>query len=420
MKHKLLLLSFLFAAFAPAASAQPMAGKTLWTLFDSLGDTNNWQPLLCRLTGMRFHPELNYHIMSYGGTSTAPSEPNGTLARAKLLVAASDSLPVDVVLIGNTNDINFVTADKGMEGSMHDKPWMQGRRTVVHKGALGSREEAEKYAAEHMDAILRSVPDSIRGAGAMLSLPYLNAGATGVRLTITATPRQSGTFYIITGRNKTGLFVTPEMTADDIISRLMEHSYGGGWTRVDNGDGSITFHYYLPEGQTVKVLPMNTGIETRLENVSESLEHILYFTGKSAKDWFKHSKWTTHISLYSAYKGLYDYLHKNLPHAQVYFLFTSYYNLDYSEPSLHNPDGSLNEAACRQTDRWKRWEKLKEFQQKVSRKCGVKVIDISESCGIGFCNLSQYYKPANPHPNQAAYELWAKAIAKYFNATSGK
>lgn len=416
MKHKLLLLVLLTVAFAPAASAQQMAGKTLWTLFDSLGDGNQWQPLLCRLTGMEFHPELNYHLISYGGTTTEASMLNGTLPRAKLLVAQKDSLPIDVVLMENVNDINFFTPDSGTIGSMNDKPWMQGRKMRVHDGAFSSLGEAKKYVSEHMDSILGSVPDSLRAAGAMLAMPYLTPSDKGIRFSIKATPRQSGTFYITCGIYKTGIFVTPEMTASDIINRMMECFFGAGWTHIDNGDGSITFHYIYHKGRNFDVQTMDTGLEVNLEPADQSLEHILYFTGSSAEEWFEHDKWVDHISLYSTYKGLLEYLQKNLPQSRLYWVIPSYFNFDLSDPALRNADGTLNAAACRKTDIWQRWQKLKEFQLKMCKRYGIPVIDLSENCGITLSNMQTYYTSKNVHPSQAAYDLWAETIAAYFKA----
>ena len=64
MKHKLMTIVALLTIIPSLACVQTLNGKTFWTLFDSLGDTNHWQPLLAKLTGMTFIDSLNYHIMS--------------------------------------------------------------------------------------------------------------------------------------------------------------------------------------------------------------------------------------------------------------------------------------------------------------------------------------------------------------------
>lgn len=415
MKHKMLTLIAFLAMIPSLAGAQPLAGKTFWTIFDSLGDTNHWQPLFGKLTRMAFVDSLNYHIMSYGGTTTEPSMMNGTLGRAKLLVAQKGRLPIDVVLLENVNDINLFAPDGTTPGSPSDKPWMQGAKTALQQGLFSTLDEAKKYVDNHFSDVVSTVPEGKRTAGAMITIPYKSASDTGTRLSITCTPQRPGTVYIINKSETVGVPVTPQMTAGDIIRDISQYSFGAGWTAVDNGDSTITLHYCYHRGREVSVNTMETGMEFKLEQVPQSLEHTLYFTGSGAAEWFDRSKWTDHVSLYSTYRGLLDYLKKSLPQARLYWVIPSYYNFDYNDPTLLNADGSINAAALKSTSLWKRWEGLKKFQKQMCAEAGVPVIDISETCGITPDNVRSYYTSKSPHPSQAAYDLWAEAIAAYFN-----
>ena len=422
MKHKLMTLVALLTIIPSLACAQALKGKTFWTLFDSLGDTSPWQPLLAKLTGMTFIDSLNYHIMSYGGTTSEAFMLNGTLGRAKLLVGQKGRLPIDLVLIENTNDIKLFAPDGTTEGSPDDKPWMQGSKRALQKGLFNSLNEAKQYASTHFRNVVSMIPKGQRKAGAMITIPYKTLADTGVCLSIARTPQQAGTIYIINKSAKVGIHVTPKMTAGDIIRDIAQHSFGAGWTAVDNGDTTITIHYCYHFGRKVRVDTKNTGMEVKLQQAPQSLEYTLYFIGKSAKEWFDPEKWTDHISLYSTYRGLFAYLKKNLPKAKLYWVIPYYFNFDYNDTALQNADGSLNATALKSTDLWKKWEGLKKFQKQMCAEAGIPVIDITESCGITFENIRSYYKPKNPHPNQAAYDLWAKAIANYFAtaAASGK
>ena len=147
------------------AQEKILQGKTFWTLFDSLGDTNDWQNRFSELSGCTFYPKLNRRHLSYGGTNSAPQTMNGTLGRAKLLVALKDSLPIDIVMISNTNDIAFADPEKGVEGSIEDRPWMQGSKRTVHKGCFASEDDARAYGKKNLRKILRSSPLDSRAAG---------------------------------------------------------------------------------------------------------------------------------------------------------------------------------------------------------------------------------------------------------------
>ncbi|MDD6437228.1 MAG: hypothetical protein PUG09_04065 [Prevotella sp.] len=417
MKHRLWGIIMWLTLLPSFATAQSLSGKTFWTLFDSLGDTSPWQPLLGKLTGMTFIDSLNYHIMSYGGTTSEPFMLNGTLGRAKLLVAQKGRLPIDLVLLENTNDINLFAPDGTTEGSLKDQPWMQGTKRALQQGPFSSLEAARQYADKNFAHVVASVPESKRKAGAMITLPYTTAADTGTCLSITRTPQRAGTIYIINKSAKVAIHVTPAMTTGDIIREMAQHAYGAGWTAIDNGDSTLTIHYCYHFGRKVRVNTMNTGMEVRLRQAPQSLEYTLYFTGNDSKEWFDPMKWTDHVSLYSAYRGLFAYLKKNLPTTKFYWVIPYYFNYDYNDPALLNSDGSINAAALKRTRRGKQWQALIKFQRRMCKEAGIPVIDITKTCGITLKNVRFFYKPSNPHPNQAAYDLWAKALAAKLKAS---
>lgn len=133
MKNRITIIAAIMLLCCPVLKGQEkiFEGKTLWTLFDSLGDTNDWQRTFVELSGCTFYPELNRKNLSYGGTSSAPDVMNGTLGRAKMLVALKDNYPIDIIMISNTNDLNFTDPETGLEGSIDDEAWMQGSRQYV-------------------------------------------------------------------------------------------------------------------------------------------------------------------------------------------------------------------------------------------------------------------------------------------------
>jgi hypothetical protein len=407
-----LIVSFLCPL--PLFAQSSLQGKTVWTIFDSLGDGTPWQPLLAQLTGSTFFPQLNYHNISYGGTATVADDMNGTQSRAKRLVALKGKYPIDVVLLENVNDINYIDAEKGMAGSMNDQPWMQGDKLTVHEGALSNRQEAETYFQQHLSDFLRKTPLEQRKAGNMLVLPYNDSTDWGTCIAIQSKALKERTFFITSGRNKSGVYVTPDMTEKDIITRMMQYNYGGGWTAVNNGDGTLTLHYYYKQGRNVAFDDNGTGVKATLTKVPRSSECIRYFMGKDASEWEDTSKWVTQVSLYSTYKALFSYLRQQLPNAKLYWVLTSYYNFDFDTPGLQNADSTFNKKAFSKLEVERKWQQLCRFQKKICKENGIEVIDISYKCGINLDNLRDYYHTKNSHPKEEGYAKWAYALARYF------
>ena len=165
MKRSLLVVGILLLPFVAAqlhAQEKILQGKGFWTLFDSLGDGTPWQQQFADQTGCIFYPKLNRRYISYGGSDSAPATMNGTLGRAKLLVALKDSLPIDIIMISNTNDMNFTDPDTGVEGSIDDEPWMQGSKRTAAKSVLESKEAAKAYCEKNLRKILKATPKAQR------------------------------------------------------------------------------------------------------------------------------------------------------------------------------------------------------------------------------------------------------------------
>ncbi|SFF87143.1 hypothetical protein [Prevotella sp. KH2C16] len=412
---KKILILLLLALLPPLHSkAQSLQGKTLWTLFDSLGDGNNWQPLFTQLTGAIFYPDINRHNISYGGTTSEGALFHGTLGRAKHLAALKDRYPIDIVFMENVNDINLFDEEKGTEGSIDDPAWMQGEKIYIHKGAFSSRDEAADYLKKHLQEILSTIPETKRKAGAMLTVAYQTTRDQGMQLKITTRPTVKGTCYLNTGVNKTAIETGPEMDETELIEEFCRHAYGAGWILVNNGDGTLNLHYYYHKGRHVSFDANGTGMEVELKPMPQSLEYNYYFMGKDSSEWHQPELWTPRMSLYSTYKGLFKYLEEQLPNARLYWIITSYYNFDFDDPTLLKPNGMISKKAYRNTPIYKKWQQLRAFQHNICKACGIKVIDISEKCGINLKNIRQYYYTRNVHPKQEGYDQWAKALSRYF------
>ncbi len=341
---------------------------------------------------------------------------NGTLGRAKLLVALKDSLPIDIVMISNTNDIAFADPEKGVEGSIEDRPWMQGSKRTVHKGCFASEDEAREYGKKNLRKILRSSPLDSRAAGNMLVFPYFNPGHIGNRIEVVKPSAKGGDVNFQIGRNRLKVNVPGGMDSERTRIWLASQFYGAGWTAVDNGDDSFTISYCYDKDNKVSVDPLDTGLELIVSETPEVKEYILFFTGRDASDWKDVGCWTEHVSLWSCYKGLMEYLQSNLPDARIFWFFPSYYNFDFDSPEFLTRDGKIDKEAYCRSEKYLRWRKLSEMQREIAARYGAGILDIGKLSGISLDNIREYYKPKDPHPLKAGYDCWASTLYEIFKS----
>lgn len=394
-------------------SCKNLKKKTVWTIFDSLGASNVWQKALCDSTGMIFHSNLNTSNISYGGTSSGANVMNGSLGRAKKLVALKDSLPIDMVIFGNVNDISFMGSSTAT-GTINDEPWMQGEKVTAANGTFSSLSKAKEYCNENLTTILNNIPETKRAPGNILVFPYQNSSVNGYRILFKSSPTNSGNSFIKVGTAQFGIYVTPDMSPMDLAEKAAEYFYGSGWTVVNNGDASVTISYYKSSETVVSFNDNNTGIATEVTQCSSSKEYNVYFTGKTINDWCNTSYWTTTISLYSCYKGMFEYLKENLPTAEMYVMLPTYMKVDFNDTSIKNEDGTYNEEAYKQTNLYKQWVKLMNVQSSVAALYNIPVLDVHTESGITINNVEQYYNSGDVHPKKEGYLKWTDAIYKMF------
>lgn len=418
MKNRITIIVAIMLLCCPVLKAQEkiLEGKTLWTLFDSLGDTNDWQRTFVELSGCSFYPELNRKNLSYGGTSSAPDIMNGTLGRAKMLVALKDEYPIDIIMISNTNDLNFTDPVSGLEGSMDDQPWMQGSKRTASCGCFASKEEAEAYCRKHFRSILRKTPKEFREAGNMYVFPYYDSSSNGNLIKVVTPSGKGGKVCFRMGKNRRELTVPAGMDKEETRIWLASQFYGAGWTAIDNGDDSFNISYYTEKNNTVGFDPLDSGLELSISHSPTEREYVKYFTGKSSSDWCNMKCWADKVTIWSCYKGLMEYLIANLPDTKIYWFMPSYYNFDFDAPGVAKPDGTFNEAELLKQPMQSKWIKLSEAQRKLAEMYGAGVLEVGAQSGIGPHNLREFFDSCNPHPKMAGYERWGKALYEIFRS----
>ena len=387
-----------------------LKGKTFWTIFDSLGAENIWQTELCKLTGLNFYTGLNKQNISHGGTPSSPGLIIGSLGRAKKLVALKDSLPIDIVMFENVNDLNVIN-NKEKVGTINDEPWMQGEKIVAISTPMEDLASVKDYCSKNFSSILESVPVENRATGNMLTFPYRNDQMSGYDLKVVSGALADGEFYISIAGKKHSIKVTKAMSVADIVKAITNHSYTvSGWNATNNGNNSVNIAYYTNTTAKVDFDANSTGVEIIIAETAKTNEYIMFYKGEGKEKWCDSSEFTDNITLYSCYKGLFEYLRHNLPDADLYLVFPTYYSVDFNDAALKNGDGTYNEELHYNSSRQVAWRKLMDVQCAVAELYEVPVLDICNNSDINLQNIETYYKSNDVHPKNSGYIEWAKTL----------
>lgn len=306
----------------PERPDTPVTPTTFWTLWDSFGAQNSWQPRFAQLSGWQFSEADNkdpLHPISKGGTSSSAEVVQGSLQRARNLVALKDSRQVDVILFENVNDIHRSRAEHGPTGSVDDDPWMQ-RGRLSPDIVFDSEQAAEAYRRDSLASFLTSVPAAQREEVNVIDFPYHEGSE--------AEPRMLHAFY----------------------------------------------------------------------------------RGTDGSQWENPAYWTTFITLYSTYKGMFGYLQENFPEARIALVIPTYHQPHFDDPSLHNDDGTWNAEAYYSTTLQLQWKHLKEFWHEICPALGIEIINLESAAAIKLDDLERYYYPNDVHPRQEGYDLWADVL----------
>lgn len=389
-------------------------GKTIWTIWDSLGDGSNWQPLFVELSGAIYYSELNDRNLSFGGTNSNPASLNGTQARCKKLVGLKDKYPIDVVFLENINDMSYSEPEKGIGGTLMDTPFMMGERIMGHIGAFPCYEIAKHYIESKLDSIVESVPITKRRNGAMLSIPYKDKNVRGYSIEVFSSAVNDGDLLVKIGGNIVRIPVKTDMGVEDILHSLLWGGYNPGWSIVDNGNKTLTLSFYTNTDSEVSIDENGTGIQLNISDDKASREFVVYYLGHSSSDWCSVDKWAMDLSLYSIYKGTIEYLKKELPMTRLFWVIPSYFDVNCNDPTLLDEYGHFSKEKYMETESYKKWSYLCQVQEKVCKFYSIPVLDISEKSGININNFLEYYNCGDAHPLMEGYFRWAETLYDIF------
>lgn len=396
-----------------------LSGKNLYTLCDSLGTAGHWQKKLCDITGMVFDNNINVdkaHPLSAGGTKTSVSG-MGTFTRAQNLVEywkGSQGKTIDVLIIENINDMN----DADGHGDINDSAWCLTQQIVLDNVQSNSG-VAESYFNNNVSSIVGSVTKKF---GTTIRVPYSSGEA--YRLEILSPASQNGNITITIGSDIFIIGVNTSDSLSDIAFKIAEYDYtNAGYSVYQDSETSVILTR-TSSTQSVVVNTNSTGVVVS-NNTTTGVSYLDYcYIGSSldSTEWAKLSNWMEQItwspisvvSLWARYKGLFDYLCKNLPDTKIFFMIAPRMS-DAVANTYKKTDGTYDVKAWMDANNSSTLA-VREIQKQVAKMYNIPVLDMWEEANFTLANAEYNYAGGSGvHPGINGYNRIGEAVAKLIN-----
>lgn len=390
-----------------------LSGKSIWVIGDSLSNSNqstSWIGTLAKATNSTWYPNLNQGGTSKGGTKTlhsyADGEPCGQMRAKKLVEHYKNGYPVDVVFIQNVNDSNESIGTKA------DLPWFANQVYTYNGTTLDNSSSALTYFNENISTVLESVTPTV---GTVVLLKYANSNSVAKSLKITSTAKANGTMTLKVGSKEYGVTVTTSMSIEDIIHSILEYSFTDYSDLLNDAGDEVVFTLVHGSGDaSVTVDVGSTGITYTLTDVNSVGTVPIAFMSKNVNDWLDTNSWQleSKIGLWSAYKGLIEYLLTNIPNVQIYMTLLSHISINYDTTPYRRADGTFDMEAWHE----KLTSHINFFncQKEVAEYYYLPYIDVEGLCGISPVNAytDGFYPVQDVHPTTKGQQKWGQTIAK--------
>lgn len=389
-----------------------LKGNEFFTLCDSLGTGGVWQSKLAELTGSTFDNNFNVNNnISVGGTRTVGVSDTVGQWRARTLVGLEN--PPHTIFIENINDVTKIS----QKGTIDDNPFMLENiitGDVVHN----TRADIATYIANDFQAVLTAMPVNERIIGSGFRFPYLSSATKNLEITGVATA--NGDITLTVGGIGYNIAILTTDSISDILTKILETAYTDYTDTLNVNNVSVDFS---TDGLASLTFNANsTGVNAIVTDGSSVTSYDGYiFDSKDVNDWTTVSNWKYdfhNLKLYAGYKGLIEYLQKELPTTNLIWIAPTRFKIqtdvngtDY-DPNLWYADGTFNFSAYQLTADYLDYQELIEVAENTCNMYGVPFINLMKLSGISTANLLDFHDNLNVHPKTAGYEQWGKTLAK--------
>lgn len=391
-------IAVLIAQLYPSLNASKnfLLGNEFFSICDSLGVAGIWQTKLANLSGGIYDNAKNTNVaapLSIGGTGTIGFDKSCGQWRARNFV--SNYPTAKFLFIENINDMNFAG------GSITDTPFMLSRVDYLADLGLTDLTDANNYWTNNFASIIEGY-SALKGA--VINVPYYGVGKN---LAITSLPTSNGNVTLNVNGKVYSIPVTTSDTIQTIRTKILEYQYEY-IIDAPNADG-LTVDFYYSAGVTLTFGASGTGMSVSITNTSTAQVFTpRWFIGE-ASEWTNPEKWTsTPPSIYAAYRGLIEYLQKNMPTCELIWIIPTRYGLSLS--NYLRVDGTYDIDAYNASDTT--YQSLCVRQKAVCDFYNIRYVDLNKKAGITLYNMLSYYNENNVHPKTVGYEKWGEMIYK--------
>lgn len=397
---------------ADYAATHWMANSPFFTICDSLGTNGVFAEKLAEFTSGIFDSEKNVdptYPISEGGTRTLYNNQIHGQMRAVNMVKQGIVNP-KVIFIENINDLGLV---ENNSGTPSDFPfmWLQD---YIYPGIFDDYASVPVFST----AMLQSVDAADRKIGTAFILQYYTSAVKN--LAITGQASADGNITITVGGTPYNVAVLTSDSIEDIVAKIVEIDFTDYEDEIN--ENGISVDFTTTGVSSVAFDAGTTGITASITDGNQTIGRKTYyfFSKDPGTDWENTAKWTYYgqITLWSAYKGLIEYLKSVYPDAILYWLIPTRYSIrwtpsdPYYDSNLFYPDGSPNIDYYETTSGGSIYQMLVNLQTQVCERYGITPLDMTKHSNISLSNIERFYPEGNVHPLTAGYERWAETIFK--------
>lgn len=366
------------------------SGKQIYTIGDSLCNSNIWQRKFASIKGCTFDGSSNTDHYSKGGTRTLDVSGQCGMDRLRLLLQEKPN--AEVIFLQNVNDGNGRNI-----GSIDDLPFML-KNNVLYGTTYGSSSLAR---SAKPTVIANTTP----AVGTMVRIPYT---VVGKKLTINSPATSSGSIVITINGATYSVSVSAGDSVNTIQKAILNWEYAG---LSDTASGTNAVVFTDTTGSAVSLdVSVNygsTGVTGNITDGSTTAYLGFCFMSYDVAEWNDDSKWIewTNVSPYSIHKGILEFAVTNFPKAFIAYVVMPHLNFDTSKVAKR-ADGSYDWNGTTM-ERW-----FYTAQRKCSDYMRVPCFDVEHQSGMNIYNYLTYYPDKNVHPKEIGYERWGETLAR--------
>lgn len=427
-------------------------GKSIWAVADSLGAPGIWQLMIASMTGAIWKHEYK-DVTSQGGTKTLEEQlyDRSGFTRTRLLVDLYKAgQKVEVIFVENYNDGGI------RPGNFQEEPYFEGQILLNSTDTVPQGQSVATYVRANLSTFLsnaKKLDYSVStgkwtegAAGAfspvahtILHVRQANPTKTSWILKLNAAPSAAGTIKVNVGTTSYTIALNGTETIRQVYEKVLEYDYrrmNDAW--VDSADFTKGVLFAYNEGSSTDFSIQFTGGVSGTTTTQTGGFDMYKFVYKSLNvaNWNTAANWVLRDteyqpeygsqagqfgpSKYQMYKGLIEYLVKNIPDVEIVWVSptSSYFPTDLqaaaSDPSWSKyfyPSGDINfHAVITQMETNKR--ETADVADDVCRKYGYRSIKLSDNAGMNVFNAPRYYNGVDVHPKNLGYQRWGEMIVK--------